>query len=73
MSEDKSSSARSARQRKPHVASLKASNRGRRMVEHSYLTFTLGDELFALPLLEVREIIGRTEATPVPNMPASCM
>ena len=43
------------------------------MVEHSYLTFTLGDELFALPLLEVREIIGRTEATPVPNMPALCV
>ena len=31
--------------------------------------FFLGDELFALPLLEVREIIGRTDATPVPNMP----
>ena len=70
MADNNASTANPSPNRKPHVSSLKAANRGRRLVEHSYLTFTLGDELFALPLLDVREIIGRTEATPVPNMPS---
>lgn len=34
-----------------------------------YLTFHLGDEQFALPILHVREIIGRLPVTPVPGAP----
>lgn len=35
-----------------------------------YLTFTLGHEFYAIPVLKVREIIRLREITPVPNMPA---
>src|SRR5215472_2064220 len=34
-----------------------------------YLTFTLGCESYALPVLQVGEIIRLTEITPVPQMP----
>lgn len=45
-------------------------SRTRRNATDTYLTFALGDETFALPILRVREIIGITEITPVPRMPA---
>jgi purine-binding chemotaxis protein CheW len=35
-----------------------------------YLTFHLGDEQFGVPILHVREIIGRLPVTPVPGAPA---
>jgi purine-binding chemotaxis protein CheW len=35
-----------------------------------YLTFNLGDERYGLEILKVQEIIGLTEFTPLPNMPA---
>lgn len=35
-----------------------------------YLTFLLGHEFYALPVLNVREIIRVGEITPVPQMPA---
>lgn len=35
----------------------------------SYLEFSLGDELYAIPLLKVREVIARPETTPVPFTP----
>lgn len=35
-----------------------------------YLTFTLGGERYGLEILRVQEIIGRTDLTPLPNMPA---
>jgi purine-binding chemotaxis protein CheW len=34
-----------------------------------YLSFTLGGELFGLPVLKVREIIRLTNITPIPKMP----
>ena len=37
--------------------------------EGSYLTFTLGDESYGLPVLNVREIIRLCPITPVPRMP----
>ncbi len=44
-------------------------SRTRRNATDTYLTFALGDESFALPILRVREIIGITDITPVPRMP----
>ncbi len=44
-------------------------SRTRRNATDTYLTFALGDESFALPILRIREIIGITEITPVPRMP----
>lgn len=35
-----------------------------------YLTFMLADEHFGLPILQVREIIGLMDITPVPRAPA---
>jgi purine-binding chemotaxis protein CheW len=35
-----------------------------------YLTFKLGHDSYGLPVLRVREIIRRTDITPVPLMPA---
>lgn len=37
--------------------------------EGRYLTFTLGDESYGLPVLNVREIIRLCPITPVPRMP----
>ena len=45
-------------------------SRTRRNATDTFLTFALGDEHFALPILRVREILGITEITPVPRMPA---
>jgi purine-binding chemotaxis protein CheW len=36
---------------------------------NKYLTFALGDEIYALEILMVREIIGLMEITKVPRMP----
>ncbi|WP_373974730.1 chemotaxis protein CheW [Chitinibacter sp. SCUT-21] len=36
---------------------------------HNYLTFSLADELFALPLAQVREIIFYRNVSPIPLMP----
>lgn len=35
-----------------------------------YLIFSLAGEEFAIPLLDVKEVIGLSEATPIPNTPA---
>lgn len=35
-----------------------------------YLEFSLGDEFYALPLLDVREVIAVPQTTPVPYMPS---
>ena len=35
-----------------------------------YLTFSLANEQYAIPLLSVREVIEMTEPTPVPQTPA---
>lgn len=34
-----------------------------------YICFTLGIEKFAIPLLEVKEVIGNIEITPIPKSP----
>lgn len=38
--------------------------------ENRYLCFNLGSEEFAIPLLDVREVIGLPETTPVPQAPS---
>lgn len=35
-----------------------------------YITFSLGEERFGIPLLTVREVIAMPEVTPVPQSPA---
>jgi len=35
-----------------------------------YLAFSLGKEQYAIPLLQVKEVIGQTETTPMPYAPA---
>src|SRR3954468_9776129 len=37
---------------------------------HRFLTVTLGDELYAFPALNVREILRPPEISPVPKAPA---
>ncbi len=41
-----------------------------RSAADKYLTFVLGSEHYALPILKVQEIIGLLDITPVPRMPA---
>lgn len=45
---------------------------GDRMIQNSdrYLIFELTEEHFAVPLLQVREVIAYKEPTPLPNSPA---
>lgn len=38
-------------------------------LDNRYMEFLLGEQLFALPLMSVKEVIQRPEVTPVPNMP----
>lgn len=38
--------------------------------KRKYLIFSLGEDQFAVPLSNIKEVIGLTELTPVPNMPA---
>lgn len=35
-----------------------------------YICFTLGDDKYAIGLLQVKEVIGNIEATPIPQAPA---
>ena len=49
---------------KPSARTQPAAGEGR------YLTFSLGDESYGLPVLNVREIIRLCHITPVPRMPA---
>lgn len=35
-----------------------------------YLCFSLGTEKFAIPLLQVKEVIGDSQTTPIPQAPA---
>jgi purine-binding chemotaxis protein CheW len=37
---------------------------------NKHLIFSLGRELFGIPLSEVKEVIGMVEITPVPNVPS---
>ena len=37
--------------------------------KHQYLTFLLSDEIFAIEVLKVKEIIGFGMVTPIPSMP----
>ena len=37
--------------------------------EHQYLTFLLSNEIFAIEVLKVKEIIGLGKITPIPTMP----
>lgn len=39
-------------------------------LENRYMEFRLGDQLYAIPLLNVKEVIQKPEATVVPNMPS---
>lgn len=39
-------------------------------IDNRFMEFRLGDQLYALPLLNVKEVIQRPEVTAVPNMPA---
>lgn len=38
--------------------------------DHRYLAFTLNKDLYAIPLMGVKEVIGLTEITPVPETPS---
>jgi purine-binding chemotaxis protein CheW len=38
--------------------------------DNRYMEFRLGNQLFAIPLLTVKEVIRKPESTQVPNMPA---
>lgn len=39
-------------------------------IDNRYMEFRLGNQLFAVPLLTVKEVIQKPEVTQVPNMPA---
>lgn len=52
------------------LASLSASLSRDRQRSEKYLSFLLGAQEYALPVLRVREIIRQQEATPVPEAPA---
>lgn len=39
-------------------------------LDNRYMEFLLGDQLFAIPLMSVKEVIQRPDVTAVPNMPA---
>jgi purine-binding chemotaxis protein CheW len=38
-------------------------------LENRYMEFKLGDQLYAIPLLIVKEVIQKPEITAIPNMP----
>ena len=38
-------------------------------IEHRFMEFRLGSQLYAIPLLSVKEVLQKPELTPVPNMP----
>jgi purine-binding chemotaxis protein CheW len=37
--------------------------------DRRFLAFSLAKEIYAIPLLQVKEVIGMTEPTPIPNAP----
>lgn len=37
--------------------------------DHRYMEFRLHNQLYAIPLLSVKEVLQKPELTPVPNMP----
>jgi purine-binding chemotaxis protein CheW len=39
-------------------------------IDNRYMEFKLGDQLYAVPLLAVKEVIQKPEVTAVPNMPS---
>lgn len=39
-------------------------------LDNRFMEFRLGDQLYAIPLLSVKEVIQKPEVTVVPNMPA---
>ncbi len=39
-------------------------------IDNRYMEFNLGGQLYAIPLLSVKEVIPKPEITMVPNMPA---
>lgn len=39
------------------------------MLDDRYMCFTLGKDRFAIPLLQVKEVIGNMETTPIPQSP----
>ncbi len=39
-------------------------------VDNRYMEFKLGGQLYAIPLLSVKEVVPKPEITSVPNMPA---
>ena len=40
------------------------------LLDNRYMEFRMGDQLFALPLLIVKEVIQKPDVTSVPNMPS---
>lgn len=52
-----------------NTASLSSSADTLAALAGKYLTFRLGSEYYAIPVLDVREIIRHTFITPVPQMP----
>jgi len=48
---------------------IQTAGRGKAEETHLVLTFILGSEQYAIPLLNVREIIGYVPAVPVPQSP----
>lgn len=40
------------------------------MTDYRYMEFRLGEHLYAIPLLRVKEVISKPEITLIPNMPA---
>lgn len=40
------------------------------IVDNRYMEFRIGDQLYALPLLSVKEVIQKPEVTSVPNVPS---
>lgn len=38
-------------------------------IDHRYMEFRLGIQLYAIPLLSVKEVVTKPEITSVPNMP----
>jgi hypothetical protein len=57
---------------KPDSRPRGAPPRGRAPSRRQFLTFLLGEEVFAMDIRTVREIIQHGPMTPVPLMPASC-
>lgn len=39
-------------------------------LDNRYMEFRIGDQLYALPLLSVKEVIQKPDVTPVPNVPS---